>query len=245
MNTAVAKAKPEAALPVSANPNPMQMLQQALDKGMGPEVIKQMLDLKERWEAGEARKAYMEAVAAFKQNPPKIIKDMVNKQYNSNYTSLAGLVNPTNEELSKHGLSARWDINQSDNIVKVTCILSHFMGHSESVTLAGPPDTSGSKNPIQQIKSTLTYLKGATFEAVTGVASTNGNLDDDGNGTIKRIDEKQVADLQALIDEVGADKTAFLSYMGADSLENIRVEAFQKAVRALEQKRKQPKKKTA
>jgi hypothetical protein len=83
-------------------------------------------------------------------------------------------------------LNARWDVEQGTSI-KVTCILSHAMGHSERVSLSGPPDESGAKNKLQQIKSTLTYLKGATFEAVTGVATIPGNLDDDGNAAGKKV----------------------------------------------------------
>jgi hypothetical protein len=48
-----------------------------------------------------------------------------------------------------------------------------------------PPDTSGGdkgKNPIQQIKSAMTYARICTFEQVCGLASRDGNADDDGNG---------------------------------------------------------------
>jgi hypothetical protein len=35
---------------------------------------------------------------------------------------------------------------------------------------------------LQQIKSTLTYLEGATFQAITGVVARSASMDDDGNG---------------------------------------------------------------
>lgn len=192
---AVVKTTPE--LPaVQPQNSPMQMLQAAIDKNMAPEVIEKMLDLRDRWEASEARKAYMEAIAAFKANPPKVIKNKTNKQYNSMYSTLDNLVNNVNAALSVHGLNARWDIAQQDKEITVRCILSHVMGHSESVALTAPPDTSGSKNAIQQIKSTITYLKLATYEAVTGIASEEGNLDDDGNAAGDKY-----ADWYAAIDE--------------------------------------------
>jgi hypothetical protein len=191
---AVVKTTPE--LPVAQSNSPMQMLQSAIDKNMAPEVIEKMLDLRDRWEASEARKAYMEAIAAFKANPPKVIKDKTNSQYHSKYSSLANLVNNVNAALSIHGLNARWDINQQDKEITVKCILSHVLGHSESVGLTAPPDTSGSKNSLQQIKSTITYLKIATYEAVTGIASEEGSLDDDGNGAGDKY-----ADWYAAIDE--------------------------------------------
>lgn len=203
--------------------------------------LEKLLELKERWDANEARKLYMQAVADFKRNPPVVIKDLLNKQYGSKYTSLANMVNTTNESLSAFGLNARWDFNQKGGMVTVTCILSHSAGHSERVTLSGPPDKSGSKNPIQEVKSTLTYLKLATFEGVTGIASRDGNADDDGNGAGKgqaRITSEQASNLQALLEEVGADKAKFLKYLKVESLESIPAQAYHDAVVALERKRK-------
>lgn len=164
----------------SENPY-LSMIDRVIDRGGDIANIEKLLDLQQRWDKDQAQKAYQLAVAAFKANPPKVYRDRENKQYGSRYTSLANMVNTVNIALSAHGLNARWDADQSGQI-KVTCILSHARGHSESVSLAGPPDTSGAKNSLQQIKSTLTYLKLATFELVTGVASEEGNADDDGNG---------------------------------------------------------------
>ena len=56
-------------------------------------------------------------------------------------------------------------------------------------------DANNAKNPLQQVKSTMTYLKIATFEAVTGIASRAGNQDDDGNGAGDK--EKTEKELEA------------------------------------------------
>lgn len=170
---------------VQAITTPSDLLAMAVSQGADLDHLRQLMDLKDRHEATEARKAFHQALAAFKESPPIITNDRTNKQYGSTYSSLANLVNNVNKELSPHGLNARWDIEQGQQI-KVTCILAHALGHQESVSLSGPPDDSGAKNKLQQIKSTLTYLKGATFEAVTGVATIPGNLDDDGNAAGKK-----------------------------------------------------------
>lgn len=172
------------ALVPSANVNvtPLQLLNIAVSKGTDLAQLEKLMDLQERWEKNEARKAYAEALAAFKANPPTVYKDKENKQYDSMYTTKGNLVNTINPELSKYGLSVRWDFDQIGGI-KVTCILTHRAGHSESVSMSGPADDSGKKNPLQQIKSTVTYLEIATFEAVTGTASADGSADDDGNSS--------------------------------------------------------------
>lgn len=180
---------PDRALPTVTTPS--HLLAMAVEQGADLDKLEKLMALQDRWEAGEAKKAFNEAVAAFKKNPPRVSRDKENKQYGSRYSSLANLVNTVNAGLSEHGLSARWDISQEQQI-SVTCILSHVRGHSERVTLKGPPDTSGAKNSLQQVKSTLTYLKGATFEAVTGVASDEYNLDDDGNGATTSAPDQSV-----------------------------------------------------
>lgn len=167
--------------PQSNAVTPMTLIEKAMASGASMEQLEKLLALKERWDAAEAKRAFTEAMAAFKANPPTVLKDKDNKQYGSKYASIGNLVNTVNAALGPHGLSASWKIEQGEKIT-VTCILTHKLGHSDSAAMSGLPDTSGQKNPLQQIKSTVTYLKIATFEAVTGIASAEGNADDDGNG---------------------------------------------------------------
>jgi len=160
---------------------PENMLMVAVQRGASIEELEKLIGLKERLEASEAENAYHVALAAFKKNPPEVIKDKENDQYGSMYVSLPNLVNTLSAALSKHKLDARWEFSQENSDISVTCILTHVKGHSEKATLIAPPDTSGAKNTIQQIKSTTTYLKATTLEAVTGTASIDANTNDDGN----------------------------------------------------------------
>lgn len=163
-------------------PGPMGSALAFLQAGGTTDQMREILALQREWEENEARKAYFDAVASFKLDAPTVYKDKDNNQYKSRYTSIGNLVNTVNVALSRHGLTAKWSVDQSAGI-KVTCTLAHRMGFSESASLSGPPDTSGAKNPLQQIKSTVTYLKLATYEAITGIATAEGNEDDDGNGS--------------------------------------------------------------
>jgi hypothetical protein len=74
--------------------------------------IRQLLELKERWDASEREKAFNEAMAAFKQQPPQVFADKVNKQYGSNYSSLGNFSHIVNAALGEHGLEASWEIEQ-------------------------------------------------------------------------------------------------------------------------------------
>ena len=165
--------------PVMAGP--MGSALQALQAGVPLEQLHGLLDLQKDWEANEARKAFMQAKAAFKAETIVITKDKTNDQYGSGYTSIGNLVGIITPILSRHGLTADWDVDQTEGIF-VTCILSHAMGHSERTSIKVPPDNSGAKNPIQQIKSSVTYAKVITLENACGLASSDASLDDDGNG---------------------------------------------------------------
>jgi hypothetical protein len=171
-------------------------------------LLKELKEIETAWHKEMAERAYIKAFANFKKNMPDVVKDMLNKQYGSDYSSLANLVNTTNKVLGEYGLNARWDIDQSNGI-RAICILKHFDGHSETVSISGPPDNSGQKNAWQQIKSALTYAEGATFQAITGVVARSASVDDDGNGTGPKAPEIErpadvdnwIADARAIADE--------------------------------------------
>jgi hypothetical protein len=160
----------------------LAMIQTAVQRGSDLAMVEKLMDLKDRHEKNEARKAFVEAMSAFKANAIRVARDKINPQYNSKYVSLGNLVGTVTPFLSQNGLSVRWDIDQTNSAVKVTCIVTHSMGHSEQVSMTCPPDKSGQKNPIQEIKSAITYGKACTFESICGLASTDANFDDDGNG---------------------------------------------------------------
>lgn len=226
---------------VPAVMTPMAIVQLALDKNFDLERIEKMMQIAERFQKQQSERAFNQAVSAFKQNPPQFFADKENKQYGSKYTSLGNMVNVVNAALGQHGLEASWDIEQTNGI-KVTCILRHADGHERRVSLTAAPDKSGAKNEIQQIKSTITYLEVATFQAVTGVATSIGSLDDDGNGAgdphgAPRISAEQVEALKKLIAERGADVPKFLAYIKADTVEGIRASSYEAARSALQSKR--------
>jgi len=191
-------------LPVAKTP-----LELAVESKASPSEMLQFMELQERWEANEAKKQYNFAVAEFKANAPTITKDLKNTQFNSMYTSKSNLLNTVNPVLSKYGLNARYDLDQTSG-VKVTCILTHAAGHSENTSFSAPPDNSGKKNPIQEIKSTITYGQIITFEAITGITSGEADINDDGNSykQAEPITNDQCNTIHALVtdNDLGADR---------------------------------------
>jgi hypothetical protein len=177
-NTALARTEP-------VGITPMRLIELASERGASIEQMQQLFELKLRVEADEAKKAFNDAFTAFKGETIRIVRDKENTQYSkpnrpAMYTSLENMVATVTPFLSKHGLSHNWEVDQTEAI-RVSCVLTHILGFSKSVSMSGPADESGAKNKLQQIKSTLTYLKVSTFESVCGLASSFGSTDDDGN----------------------------------------------------------------
>lgn len=168
--------------------SPFGMMLTALGRGASLDLVESAMKLQERWEANEARKAFVKAMADFKAEPLEIFKrkhvgyttkdgDFVGYKH-AELSHITDVVVPA---MARHGLSHRWDLQQGGGRIVVICTITHRLGHSESVSLDGSPDSSGKKNSIQQVASTITYLQRYTLLAATGLA-TKDDADDDGRG---------------------------------------------------------------
>lgn len=222
--------------------NPTQLLQIAVSQGADLVKLEKLMELQERYEANEARKAYTRAMAAFKSSPPTILKDAHvayeagNKITQYDHATLGQVAEAVGIALSKHGLSASWKIEQNGQIV-VICTITHEQGHSESTSLGAAADTSGSKNAIQAIGSTITYLQRYTLMALTGLAARDQDDDGNGAGGLEYITEDEQANLEALRSEVKADGKKLLKWLRVDSLDKLPRSKYQMAVKHLEAKR--------
>ena len=166
-----------------------KMIEIALTSEKGLETLEKLIELKERTDANEAKKAYHLAMAHFKENPPEIEKDgrvgYTSKNTGGttsyNHATLGNVSQKINSGLGKHGLSASWNTEQVEGKIKITCTITHAQGFSESTSLFASADDSGKKNSIQAIGSTITYLQRYTILALTGLATKE--QDDDGAGS--------------------------------------------------------------
>lgn len=153
--------------------------------------MRDVLALQREWEAGEAKKAYVSAMAEFKKNPPTIFKDkqvaFESKAGGAKtdywHATLGNVAEAIIEGLAKVGISHSWKPERIADRIHVSCTLTHQAGHSESISLDGPLDNSGNKNSIQQMSSTTTYLSRYTLLMITGLAVKDEVMpDDDGRG---------------------------------------------------------------
>lgn len=222
--------------------SPVDRIVQLLKGGASPDSLDKMLDVQMKWDANEARKAYHVAMAEFKADPPEIVKDKSVDYATSKgrtaykHASLYNASKLINEALSKHGLSASWQTAQN-GAISVTCKITHVLGHSESTTLTADSDVTGSKNAIQALGSTITYLERYTLLALTGLATTE---DDDGQASenVKYIDEKQMSTVVDWISKIEANVDKFCDYMEIASLDKMPQAKYQQAIEALKERDK-------
>jgi hypothetical protein len=189
---AIQQNAPSTAVALAMTYSPPEVLALAIKSAATVDVIERLAALAERWQIAQAERA---AAAAFngafvdaKSEIPVITKNRhvkfaakdANKPdidyWHEDLGEIARVVDPI---LTKSGLAYRWQLEDIEGgRFKVTCFLFHRDGHSVNAWATAARDTSGSKNDIQGMSSSHTYLKRATLKAVLGLAA--GDKDDDG-----------------------------------------------------------------
>lgn len=153
---------------------------------LDPAILEKLMDLQERYDANEAKKAFVKAMAGFKRESPPVIGKDKKADFGAgkakySYATTGAIVAAITPALAKYGLHLSWETKQEPNAVSVTCHVTHEQGHRESATLHGPRDESGGKNPIQTIGSSVHYLQRYTMVSVLGLATADMDDPDAGD----------------------------------------------------------------
>jgi len=213
---------------------PAQLLAIAVNKDADIEKLGKLMELQIRWEDREAEKAYNKASSAFRNECPTITKTL--SGHNSKYAGLAETINQIKPLLAKHGLSYTWKQEQNGDNIKVTCKVTHLDGHSEETSLEASPDGSGSKNAIQAIGSTVSYLQRYTLYAVLGL--TSSEMDNDGQTEEQAVTAEELDELEELLIKTDSDLDKFLGFVGFETLGEINRKGLEKGLKALKSKKK-------
>lgn len=229
--------------------NPLQLIATAIARGdMKPEVMAQMLDLQHKFreqereqERYDALKAFNRAIASAKAELPVIRK--TNKASFPHrtgggrteywYEDMATIAAQIDPILGKHGLSYRFllDNEKLNEPIKVTCVLSHELGHCERNTLSGPRDESGSKNIHQQTGSAITYLQRYTLKAALGLAAAR---DTDAIMPAATISEQQATAISKGLERAGLTEQRFLAKFDIESILDLPEDRYEEALEAIE-----------
>lgn len=214
----------------------------AYSKDVDVEKMERLLAMQERILARDAVMQFNTAMAEMQSELPEITekgKIRVNNQVRSTYATFEDINDAVKPILQRHGFAMTFRTEVKDNQITVTGVLMHRAGHREETSLPLPSDTSGSKNTVQAIGSSVHYGKRYVMSALLNI-TTRGEDDDGQAAATQYISESQAADLIALLEEVGADKGAFCRYFNIESVEKLPMKAHKQAIAMTEAKRKKP-----
>lgn len=169
---------------VTTSFSPTDLLTLAVEKNLDVEKLEKLMALQQQWENKQAKKEYYSSLSKFQAECPPILKSKAGYDKRYYYAPLDQIIKVIKEPLFNNSLTYHWEQENKDKRIIITCIITHVSGHSERTTLEDAPDTSGSKNAIQAMGSTVQYLRRYTLESVLGIATSA--IDTDGQQPAKK-----------------------------------------------------------
>ncbi|KRB26292.1 ERF family protein [Mesorhizobium sp. Root172] len=228
---------------------PMEMVGRALEMGVSAEILKQMMDLRDREEARNAKMAFTKAVSAAKAELGPIMRTRAvdytpsgKERVYYRHEDLAGIEKQVTPVLTRYGLSYRYESdNGPDRPITITCILEHVDGHFTRTPLSGPADNGAGKNSLQAIASTTTYLQRYTLKIALGLSVSH---DDDGLKADEKLEDRITTEqrdtILKLIDETDTDVVKFCQWAKVDAVADMLAVHYDKAIAVLQQRKAKP-----
>lgn len=242
---ALAKAEPVSGEVIQTNPNTiMEVISRAAaDPNTDVDKLERLLQMYERISDRDAKAAYAAALSEMQPKLPVInergkISTDKGKTTQSRYALWEDINEAIGPVLAEHGFGLSFRTGQTaEGKITVTGILSHRGGHQEETLIILPHDSSGNKNAVQAVGSSTSYGKRYTAMALLNITSRGEDDDGQKGGDPGTITEDQQGEVQALMEDVGADRERFLAYIKAPSIAGILAKDFDKVMKTLEAKR--------
>lgn len=219
------------------------LVQVATTPGISIDVIERMVALQERQQAKQAETAFYAAMTLLQSEVPLIHRGGTNTFTGSKYARREDVFVALQPLLSKHGFAFSFNEESRDgNICKFSGKLSHRDGHFEvkyktlqvdeaKKNKDGKPTRTG----IQDDGSTASYAQRYLFKMHLNMAETDE--DTDGNSA-EKITAEQALLLQSATEEVGMDRGRFFVFMSVGKFEDILAADWDKAMNAIDTKRR-------
>jgi len=183
----------------------------ARDTTIDPDKIIKLYELSERAQASKAKAAFAADFALLQAKLPRIdrrgrivvyskadrekqggVPAGAVPQQETSYARLEDIVDAIAGPLSEHGFSISHRIERTpEGLINVTGILTHRDGHAEQTSFPLPHDSTGSKNSVQAIGSSITYGRRYTILSLLNIVS-HAPMDADDDA--KRAGEKAKPD---------------------------------------------------
>lgn len=203
------------------------------------EVVKELITLEREIHQRDAEREFYAAKARLHAKLPQIEQSGVVRNKTggiqsryAKYEDIDAVLRPL---LNEEGFSLEFDSEWTGTQVLMSGTLAHRQGHKETKRLPLPLDTSGAKNNIQGMGSTISYGKRYLVMMLLNIVQKG--IDDDGNGGADQtITREQGDEIERLCSATGSDLKKVLEWIGAPSVMEIRSGDHQRVIDALKRK---------
>ena len=240
MTTLVATPEPSALATLLADPDRL--------RDFPIETVERLFVLDRQIRADAARQEFAEAFNAVQSAMTPVRKLATNSHTHSTYARLEDVGRMLDPLILAHGFSRSLSTTDSPTSgLRFVLVLRHVGGHEERHHLDAPVDDIGiqgkaTKTALHGMASSYTYCERHLLLKVFGVQTVS---DDDGNAAAgvgpgsERISDDEAADLEALIDEVNADRRRLYDICGIGAVGDLKKSQLKSTLALLEAKRGQ------
>jgi hypothetical protein len=222
-------------------PTPMDIV--AANPNMDVDKLERLLAMQREITAESRRMAYVEAMTRLAPILPEIDRnghvthETKNGIVDRRYAKMGDIDRAIRPLYTAEGFSISWKTAVGENgKIRMIGRCSHVGGHAEDFPLDLPHDSSGSKNPVQAVKSTMEY--GRRIITIMIFNLRVSDEDTDGNGPPTAITNDEALNLKAALEEVGGDMKAFLAYFEIEKLADLSSDRLKDALQMIADKRK-------
>ncbi len=196
-----------------------------------------LLDMQRQVEQRQAEREFTEALHAAQSEVPAVAKNgtiTLGGKGNIPFATLEDVMAALRPIMDRNGLSVTFDNREREGgglIIQAS--LSHRSGAPPKIaSMPLPIDNGPGRNPLQAMGSTLSYGRRYTLEMLFNIVRTGA--DDDGKeGGSVYVDEVTAKLIEDLLTKSGANRDAFLDYMGAEDVPAILERDKAKAINGL------------
>lgn len=219
MSTQVIERQDAPVAAVSESATILQVIQRAAaDPQCDIEKMERLMAMHERMQSRSAEAEFNAAMARMQIELPSIA-ERGKGHGNITFAKMEDINDVVKPIMKEHGFAVSFRVDHEGSMIKITGVLMHQGGHREETSMVLPSDTSGSKNAVQAVGSSVSYGKRYVMSALLNI-TTRGE-DDDGHAAVPvaTVTKAQAETLQSLLDRC-SEKTqeGFAGMYGGPSL---------------------------
>jgi hypothetical protein len=219
----------------------MQMIAEAIRRGLSVADLKGLFDLQERFERNQAAQKFADALTAFQSKMPQVDKWKEGAKGAYKYAPYESIMEQAKPILVECGIVITFTTKQTERGIDCTCRV-RVGTHSETTELFMPtPAGNNMINVSQNQGITLSYAKRNALKAALNIVERGEDVDGSMLGDC--INKEQIAELLGLVEQIkqagiAFDFVRFKQYLNVEKLEELPQRELPKAVAALRDKLK-------